>query len=156
METIIGLLFILLPLIFKLIGKKFEQAGQSERAEKMREIAQTLRGGDDDDEDDPFNGWLEGRTGRDIVVERDDDGQVTEVRPAAPAPVAPTPVVGQPARPVQEVVTEKVTRQTTSRSKPTVKAKRPILEEETKKKGEKIDPKKLVIYSEIMKPKYTE
>lgn len=142
METIIGLLFILLPLIFKLIGKKFEQAGQSERAEKMREIAQTLGGGDDDDEDDPW--------------ELDDDGQVTEVRPAAPAPVAPTPVVVRPVQPVQQTVTENVTRQTTSRPKPTVKAKRPILEEETKKKGEKIDPKKLVIYSEIMKPKFTE
>lgn len=142
METIIGLLFILLPLIFKLIGKKFEQAGQSERAEKMREIAQTLRGGDDDDEDDPW--------------ELDDDGQVTEVRPAAPAPVAPTPVVVRPVQSVQQTVAENVTRQTTSRPKPTVKAKRPILEEETKKKGEKIDPKKLVIYSEIMKPKFTE
>ena len=142
METIIGLLFILLPLIFKLIGKKFEQAGQSERAEKMREIAQTLSGGDDDDEDDPW--------------ELDDDGQVTEVRPAAPAPVAPTPVVVRPVQPVQQTVTENVTRQTTSRPKPTVKAKRPMLEEETKKKGEKIDPKKLVIYSEIMKPKFTE
>ena len=142
METIIGLLFILLPLIFKLIGKKFEQAGQSERAEKMREIAQTLGGGDDDDEDDPW--------------ELDDDGQVTEVRPAAPAPVAPTPVVVRPVQSVQQTVAENVTRQTTSRPKPTVKAKRPILEEETKKKGEKIDPKKLVIYSEIMKPKFTE
>ena len=142
METIIGILFILLPLIFKLIGKKFEQAGQSERAEKMREIAQTLGGGDDDDEDDPW--------------ELDDDGQVTEVRPAAPAPVAPTPVVVRPVQPVQQTVTENVTRQTTSRPKPTVKAKRPMLEEETKKKGEKIDPKKLVIYSEIMKPKFTE
>ena len=148
METIIGLLFILLPLIFKLIGKKFEQAGQSERAEKMREIAQTLRGGDDDDEGDPW--------------ELDDDGQVTEVRPAAPAPVvpvapvAPTPVVVRPVQSVQQTMAENVTRQTTSRPKPTVKAKRPILEEETKKKGEKIDPKKLVIYSEIMKPKFTE
>ena len=38
------------------------------------------------------------------------------------------------------------------------KRKTPILlEEETeKKRKEKIDPKKLVIYSEIMKPKYTE
>lgn len=142
METIIGLLFILLPLIFKLIGKKFEQAGQSERAEKMREIAQTLSGGDDDDEDDPW--------------ELDDDGQVTEVRPAAPAPVAPTPVVVRPVQSVQQTVAENVTRQTASRPKPTVKAKRPILEEDTKKKGEKIDPKKLVIYSEIMKPKFTE
>ena len=141
METIIGLLFILLPLIFKLIGKKFEQAGQSERAERMREIAQTLGGGDDDDDEAPW--------------ELDDDGQVIEVRPVVPAaPGSPAPVVVRPV--MQQVVTENVTRQTASRPKPTVKAKRPILEEEVKKKGEKIDPKKLVIYSEIMKPKYTE
>ena len=30
----------------------------------------------------------------------------------------------------------------------------PILMEEPKKKKEKIDPKKLVIYSEMMKPKF--
>ena len=39
--------------------------------------------------------------------------------------------------------------------KPVVR--KPMLEEEESgKKGEKIDPKKLVIYSEIMKPKFTE
>lgn len=155
METIIGLLVILLPLIFKLIGKKFEQAGQPGRADKMREIAQALGGGEDEDDDDPFKDWLEGRTGREVVVERDDDGQITEVRPVVPvAPVVVQPV--QPVQPVRQAVTENVTRQATSRPKPTVKAKRPMLEEDTKKKGEKIDPKKLVIYSEIMKPKYTE
>jgi len=36
-----------------------------------------------------------------------------------------------------------------------VKSK-PILHEEVKKKREKIDAKKLIVYSEIMKPKYTE
>ena len=34
------------------------------------------------------------------------------------------------------------------------KAKQPVLEEETKKTREKIDPKKLVVYSEIMNRKY--
>ena len=34
------------------------------------------------------------------------------------------------------------------------KARQPILEEETKKTREKIDPKKLVVYSEIMNRKY--
>ena len=37
-----------------------------------------------------------------------------------------------------------------------VKVQTPILEEEQPKKKEKIDPKKLVVYSEIMKPKYNE
>ena len=49
METIITLLFILLPFIFKLIGKKFEQAGESEKAEKMREFADIFGKDDDDD-----------------------------------------------------------------------------------------------------------
>ena len=37
-----------------------------------------------------------------------------------------------------------------------VKVQTPILEEVQPKKKEKIDPKKLVVYSEIMKPKYNE
>ena len=53
------------------------------------------------------------------------------------------------------VVEENVVRQTAAPKQAT--AKKPILvEDEPKKKGEKIDPKKLVIYSEIMKPKFTE
>ena len=126
METIITLLIVLLPLVFKLIGKKFEQAGQSEKAERMREFAE-LFGKDDDD--DPAG------------AEFEDDLPVTEVRPAASVRPAP-------------VVTENVARQTTQKRKPVVK--KPVLIEEEDRKGEKIDPKKLVIYSEIMKPKYTE
>ena len=134
METIIALLFVLLPLIFKLIGKKFEQAGQSERAERMRKIAQAL--GEDDE------------------VEHDDDGQVVNVPPVQVVPVQtyvrPTPVVQTPS------VAENVVRQTASKKKPVVH-KKPILEEDVRERNsEKIDPKKLVIYSEIMKPKFTE
>ena len=44
METIIGLLFILLPVIFKFIGKRFEQSGQSEKAGKFKKIAEKLNG----------------------------------------------------------------------------------------------------------------
>ena len=134
METIIALLFVLLPLIFKLIGKKFEQAGQSERAERMRKIAQAL--GEDDE------------------VEHDDDGQVVNVPPVQVVPVQtyvrPTPVVQTPS------VAENEVRQTASKKKPVVH-KKPILEEDVRERNsEKIDPKKLVIYSEIMKPKFTE
>ena len=135
METIIALLFILLPLIFKLIGKKFEQAGQPQRAEKMREFAELF--GSDDDETE---------------VRHDDDGQVVDVPPVTVNPVHTyvRPVV-HPA----PAVTENVVRQTASKKKPVTK--KPILEEDVQvRKGEKIDPKKLVIYSEIMKPKYTE
>ena len=133
METIIALLFILLPVIFKLIGKKFEQAGQSDRAERMRRIAEALS----NDESE---------------VEHDDDGQVVNVPPVHTVPVQTyvRPVTAAPAT----VVTENVVRQTKSK-KPSVK--KPILEEEVQvTKREKIDPKKLVMYSEIMKPKFTE
>ena len=59
--------------------------------------------------------------------------------------------VSRPVAPV--VVTENVERQVKSAPK---KTKKPILLEEPVKEREKIDPKKLVVYSEIMKPKYTE
>ena len=139
METILTLLFILLPVIFKLIGKKFEQAGQPEKAEKVRELMKSL-GGESDDAEDPFSG-LFGRS-VETEVERDDDDQIVEVKPA-PQPV---PVY---------TYTENVERQTAPKPQPA--PRKPILEEAVQKKsGEKIDPKKLVIYSEIMKPKYTE
>ena len=135
METIIALLFVLLPIIFKLIGKKFEQAGQPQRAEQMREFAE-LFGSDDHEEE----------------VRHDDDGQVIDVPPVI---VTPVQTYVAPVVPPAPVMTENVVRQTAAK-KPVVR-KKPILEEEVQeRKGEKIDPKKLVIYSEIMKPKFTE
>ena len=142
METVILLLFALLPVIFKLIGKKFEQAGNPDAAERMRKIAQVL-GESDEKEKEP-------------EVDYDDDGQITEVaEPATTSAPAPTTfVVPLPVSRPEPVVAENVVRQTVSKPRP---VKKPILEEEVpQKKGEKIDPKKLVIYSEIMKPKYTE
>lgn len=141
METIIGLLFILLPLIFKLIGKKLEQSGKSEAAGKVREFAEMFGGGDDNESAGP-------------------DVDSTPFEPEQPFVRQPEPVV--------EEVVENVTRQVEVKKpepkKPEPKKaqarkpekKKPILVEEEPKKGEKIDPKKLVIYSEIMKPKYTE
>lgn len=147
METIIGLLFILLPLIFKLIGKKLEQSGKSEAAGKVREFAEMFGGGDDNESAGP-------------------DVDSTPFEPVPPFEPE-QPFVRQP-EPVAEEVVENVTRQVGVKKpepkKPEPKKaqarrpekKKPILVEEEPKKGEKIDPKKLVIYSEIMKPKYTE
>ena len=142
METVILLLFALLPVIFKLIGKKFEQAGNPDAAERMRKIAQVL-GESDEKEKEP-------------EVDYDDDGHITEVaEPAVTSAPAPTTfVVPLPVSRPEPVVTENVVRQTAPKPRP---VKKPILEEEvSQRKGEKIDPKKLVIYSEIMKPKFTE
>lgn len=131
METLLGLLFILLPFILKLIGKKLEKAGQPETAAKIKEIAKTVVPEDDTFED--FRKWLQSEP---TVVEQ-------------PEEELAAPVVQQ----LSPVVEENVMRQVSTPVKP---AKKPILEEEPEKKREKIDPKKLVVYSEIMKPKYTE
>ena len=126
METIIGLLFILLPVIFKLIGKRFEQSGQQDKARKVREFAQALDG-----EDSPMHDWE--YFGKEVLgVEG--EPQEEEILPQTPAP-APAPKPHVEAEPAF--------------------TRKPLLqEEEPQKKGEKIDPKKLVIYSEIMKPKF--
>ena len=134
METIIGLLFILLPVILKIIGKRLEQSGQPEKAKKLQDFLDTISSEEDDVDDE-------------MEVEYDDDGQIVSVHPKMiwePEPVS-TPA------PEKTFVFE-------SKPAPAVKKqKKPVLMEETpKKKSEKIDPKKLVIYSEIMKPKYTE
>ena len=98
METIIGLLFILLPVIFKLIGKRLEQS------ETLTETLPPL-------EEDIF------------VPEKPESFK----KPAPQQPIEAAPVT----------------------------TRKPMLqEEEPQKKGQKIDPKKLVIYSEIMKPKF--
>ena len=141
METILTLLLVFLPVIFKLIGKKLEQSGQQEKAEKVREFMNTLSGETAEGED-PFSGWFGTGNEPEPDPERVHEDPVDEVRPA------PQVV------PVYEY-TENVERQTAPKPHPA--PRKPILEEDVQtKKGEKIDPKKLVIYSEIMKPKYTE
>ncbi|MBE6218128.1 MAG: hypothetical protein E7124_08820 [Bacteroidales bacterium] len=134
METIIGLLFILLPVIFNLIGKRLEKSGKQDTAARMREIAKTL-GGDDEDQD--VVGWL--------TEEKDDE---TDERQS--------PVVPEPAKVVVEPKPVRVAPAMENVKRTTVKPKKVLLEETKPEKREKIDPKKLVIYSEIMKPKYTE
>ena len=61
------------------------------------------------------------------------------------------------ALPVQPMVQKPVDRKPVAPSTPAdVKVQTPILEEEQPKQKEKIDKKKLIVYSEIMKPKYME
>lgn len=123
-----------------------------DQAEKMRKIARTLGGNEDDEkESDALH---------DDDVEYDDDGFVTEVTPEPIAVPPPKPVTFYV--PTDRVapfftMTENVERQTAPTKAQAGKPKpKPILIEEDQKEREKIDPKKLVIYSEIMKPKYTD
>ena len=108
METLIGLLFILLPVVFKLIGKKLENSGKTEAAKKLKDIT-------------------EGNLGWDFKpVEVEEPVKVEVAKPKKPVKPQPAKVVS----PVEKVAV-------------------------TKEK-EKIDLKKLIVYSEIMKPKYEE
>ena len=131
METIIGLLFILLPVVFKLIEKKLQNSGHTEAAGKVREILDQYM---------------------DETAEEDE----TVSRPVEP-------VVTQPEKEVRQTpvfMTESFPQVSEAcKVKPTVRAKKkktsPIYEEKQNiEKKDKIDPRKLVIYSEIMKPKY--
>ena len=133
METVIGLLMVLLPVIFKLIGKRLERA--SEGKPKVVNA-----------DDAPIEDWAE--TVRRHLEEQlgQTETYVQPVPEEAPAPV-PEP------EPERKVVHEPVVKKAGKR-KP-IKSK-PILHEEVKKEREKIDTKKLIVYSEIMKPKYME
>jgi hypothetical protein len=124
METIFGLLVILLPLIFKLIGKKLEQAGNLEKAKRFQELAERMTS--DSDEDSKKN-TIE-------VSEIDFNDAVKQQS------VAPGYVPKKEERPVVEV-----------RKKQVAVEKEKVVKKEER---EKIDPKKLVIYSEIMNRKF--
>ena len=124
METIFGLLVILLPLIFKLIGKKLEQAGNLEKAKRFQELAERMTS--DSDEDSKKNT---------IEVSEIDFNDAVKQQSVAPGYV-PT----KEERPVAEV-----------RKKQVAVEKEKVVKKEER---EKIDPKKLVIYSEIMNRKF--
>ena len=119
METIFTLLLILLPLAFKLIGKKLEKAGQQPgQSEPVEDWAEVLR--------------------RHLEIHQQalsQENQTEEVQNAVPE--KNSAYVKKPVAPV-------------------AKASMPILNEPKERKKEKIDVKKLIIYSEIMKPKYNE
>ena len=120
METILGLLLILLPAIFKLVEKKLKASGKTEAADQVHEWSEIF--GENKEE------WKD---------DEDESPSVPEARqPVFADPVMPKPVVPKP-----------------SHMKARKSSSKPMLVEEEPKKKEKIDPKKLVIYSEIMKPK---
>lgn len=130
METIIGLLFILLPIVFKLINRKFEQAGQTDKARQIKEIAEMFGAGESQDELDDLD--------EPVIIE----------------PVKPEPVEVK-APEVPQVHLWKAEATPAVRKPDIVRRKKPILEEaDSQKKREKIDPKKLIVYSEIMNRKY--
>lgn len=125
METIVGLLFILLPVIFKLIEKKLQQSGTAAQQETVRQIKDLFEMEEND-----------------LTDEIEDDVEPEPkfvVNPVVEFLEKVEPQVVKPAAPAQKKRTAPI-----------------LMEEKDNKKKEKIDPKKLVLYSEIMKPKHQE
>ena len=122
------MIIVLLPVIFKLIGKKLEKsAAQSQET---------------DEQHAPIEDWAE-------VLRRHIEAQQQQQEEARPA----APVQQQP---VQQRVAEEGVPQTRRPDRTAPRRVKPILQEEEQRPKEKIDKKKLIMYSEIMKPKYTE
>ncbi len=156
-DILIPILFIALPAIFKAVGDRLEKSGKTDKAGKFKRIAEAMTDDDksvlDEIETPVLDEILEKR--RQQVYGPDDD-------PVEPVPINPVPMtIPKPA--VREIdimdyidKPETVVKRQINRipPKPTVRKPMMLLEEEPKNKGEKIDPKKLVIYSEIMKPKF--
>lgn len=113
MEEIIGLLIIVATFIFKVVGKKLENAGQA---------AETV-----------------------LEAEQEPSPSVPEYTENVTRQVAPA----KPAAPKKPAATHKP-------AAPKSVARKPILNEPVRTKKEKIDLKKMIIYSEIMSPKYNE
>ena len=132
METIIGILMILLPVVFKLIGKRLEQAGKNQPPVNVME------------EESPVENWEQ--TLREYLEQQ----TVVDEVPSVVEPVVPEPMsVDSVEAPVSPVASDRKKQKKTNK-------KAPILLEEEKKPKEKIDVKKLIVYSEIMTPKYME
>ena len=105
MDSIIGLLFVLLPVILGLVGKKLEKAGKG---------------------------------GAEILPQ-------PQAMPVAPKPQHEEGVSGMKKQRKSKLAAQPVATQQAA----------PYAVEESKTvKKDKLDPKKLVIYSEIMKPKF--
>ena len=128
METILGLLLILLPAIFKLVEKKLKASGKTEAADQVHEWSEIF--GENKEE------WK-------------DDEEGSPSFPEVRQPVMPAPVVPKP-----EPVRHEDIKPKPSQFKAEKSSSKTMLVEEEPKKKEKIYPKKLVIYSEIMTPKF--
>ena len=132
MEEIIGLLVVLAVGIFKAVNKKFEDAGKQPESPSQ-----------------PFGPF----GSLDPFGEERPEVFVPKAEPVVPKPIEENPahvrhVSPKPVSPKPSTI-EVVERQTKTR-------KPMLIEEEETSPKEKIDPKKLVLYSEIMTPKFNE
>ncbi len=137
MDGIIDIIILILvgvvPAVFKAIGNRLEKAG-SDKAGKFRRIAEAMT-----DDDTGIFDEADAPVVEDMFMEPD---PVVVVTPEEPAVMR------------EDVVSQIKTTRRPEHIRPTNRKPLMLIEDEPEKKGEKIDPKKLVIYSEIMKPKF--
>lgn len=132
---------LLLPAIFKLIEKKLQTSGKEEQAKKVRDFTDIFK---EDESSSSYEG---------------DESAFEESAEPMAAPAVERLQNNEPV-PLKRVESETVGKTVSffnvEGQKVIRKKKAPVilLEEPQIKKKEKIDPKKMVIYSEIMKPKY--
>lgn len=146
MDGLIGILILLIPVFAKLIEKKLQKAGNQKGAEKARELGEVF-GTDEDEGLKELQEWFKAKASE---RETESEPVVEFSEPVSTQPIMPQPVV-QPVVEQQQPKQKAYQSINVSRHK---KNDSVILNEEVGKPKEKIDPKKLVIYSEIMKPKF--
>ena len=126
MDSLITIVVIAAAIIFKVVSKKLSTAAGDEVFPAVPV------------EPDVMNGPVQ--------LEND---QPVEVPVSRPEPMVMTSVYEEVQR---AVPVKKEVRKVQSVKKPSTS----VLKKDASKKKEKIDPKKLIVYSEIMKPKYLE
>ena len=128
MEELTGILFVVGAIVLKVIEAKFKKAAKQPAPKvQPQEVFPEVT-----DQTGGLPKWLE-----DMERElRQSESQLESPGPQ-PEQVKPAPVEVKPMK-----------------KAPVKPARKPILKEEEKKTREKIDPKKLIVYSEIMNRKY--
>ena len=128
MEELTGILFVVGAIVLKVIEAKFKKAAKqpAPKAQPRKVFPEVT------DQTGGLPKWRE-----DMERElRQSESQLESPGPQ-PEPVKPAPLEVKPMKKV-----------------PVKPDRKPILKEEEKKTREKIDPKKLIVYSEIMNRKY--
>ena len=139
MEELTGILFVVAAIILKVVEAKFKKAAKKPAPKVERR--QTFPEMDDRTDDVPE--WV-----RNLVREEPVKAEPVESKPVEEKPVVKTAPVAEPATILFEEARKPM------KKAPVRPAKALNQQDEEKKTSEKIDPKKLIVYSEIMNRKY--
>ncbi len=155
-DIIILVLLGVVPAIFKAIGNKLEKSGKTDKARKFKKAAENF-----EDYKKPIEIEEEDLSGEeqswgDIWKEvREDVKKQWTLESDSVEPAPEVIMVPTSPKPMKEDVVSQI--KATKRPEAIKSTKRKpmmLIEDEPKKQGERIDPRKLVIYSEIMKTKF--